>query len=215
MGFRVQVDDFKPVTDGIVTDADRAASGAMDAVQLGLKSDLRAQVSAAGLGSRLALTWQGRRYPLGRDSINSVAFVWSKAPKLIDAFDRGATIRSANGFFLAIPTEAAGPRGTGLSGKSVRITPAAWERRTGLKLRFIYRSGRPSLLVADDVRLGKSGLARPSVRSRGGAMRVEGRATVAIFILVPQVTLAKRLDIAGAADDWSGRVASLLAQNWK
>ncbi len=30
-----------------------------------------------------------------------------------------------------------------------RITPSEWERRTGLRLRFIYRRRGPSLLVAE------------------------------------------------------------------
>ena len=63
--------------------------------------------------------------------------------------------------FLAIPTEAPGRVVDGRK----RITPGSWEWHTGLPLRFVYRRGAPSLLVADNVRL----------TSRGRAARKEGR----------------------------------------
>ena len=63
-----------------------------------------------------------------------------------------------------------------------RITPGEWERRTGLRLRFIYRRRGPSLLVAEG-RLNTKGRAVASSRKPA---RV---ATVPIFLLVPQVKL--------------------------
>jgi hypothetical protein len=36
-----------------------------------------------------------------------------------------------------------------------------------------------------------------------------------VFILVPQVTLQKRLDIASAAQRWADRVPGLLASHWR
>ena len=108
----------------------------------------------------------------------------------------------------------------GLSGTGAmkRITPGGWERRTGMRLRFVYRRGRPSLLVADNARLSRKGLARPNIgRTQGGAQftRVAGRATVVVFILVPQITLKKRLDIAGPAQRWASRVPGLIASRWR
>jgi hypothetical protein len=63
---------------------------------------------------------------------------------IIGAHDTGPLIRSKNGFWLAIPTPAAGK-----SSKGGRITPGEWERRTGLRLVFIYRRRGLSLLVAE------------------------------------------------------------------
>src|SRR5262245_40059380 len=108
-------------------------TAAMCAATKDLKSNLRDDVVAAGLGNRLATTWRGMTYPEHGDSLEAAAYVCSKAPKIIDAFDRGVTIRSSRGLFLAVPTEAAGRIGRGLSGKRDRITPGGWERRTGLK----------------------------------------------------------------------------------
>jgi hypothetical protein len=113
---------------------------------------------------------------------------------------------------------AAGVRGISANGAMKRITPGGWERRTGMRLRFVYRRGRPSLLVADNARLSRRGLAKPNIgRTRVGAQftRLKGRSTVVVFILVPQVTLQKRLDIAGIAQRWADRVPGVIASHWR
>ncbi|MFZ5792108.1 MAG: DUF6441 family protein [Pseudomonadota bacterium] len=207
MRFTMQQPVFGKALAGTEKAIERAVtSGMRDAVDE-LKDDLREQVLAAGLGDRLARTWRGKVFPETGESIEAAAFVWSRAPKLIDAFDRGVTIRSARGLFLAIPTPAAGAVGQGASGKRERTTPAGWERRTRLKLRFVYRRGRPSLLVVDDARLTGRGLAARNKRR-------SGQATVVVFILVPQVSLRKRLNVESTARKQAARVAGYIARHW-
>jgi hypothetical protein len=218
MRFTLKTDDLANGVSGAEADAARSVTDAMREATAGLKGDLRADVVDAGLGQRLANTWRGKTYPEGGTSLEAATFVWSKAPNIVDAFDRGATIKSSRGFWLAIPTPAAGLKGLSSTGALKRITPGGWERRTGMRLRFVYRRGRPSLLVVDNARLSKKGLARPNIgRTRAGVQftRLKGRATVVVFILVPQVTLRKRLDIASAAQRWADRVPSLIAQHWR
>jgi Family of unknown function (DUF6441) len=110
---------------------------------------------------------------------------------------------------LNISTEAAGRVGDGRK----RITSRRWERRTGPRLRFIYRRGAPSLLIADNARLTSRGRAARKKGRRAGASfsRLAGRTTVPIFVLVPQATLKKRLDVEGAGRRWIGRLAADLA----
>lgn len=72
-----------------------------------LKADWRKQITGAGLGQRLALTIRSRHYPAGRESFGAAAMVWSKAPQIVAGHDEGALLRSADGFWLAIPTPAA------------------------------------------------------------------------------------------------------------
>ncbi|MDF1621820.1 DUF6441 family protein, partial [Pseudothioclava nitratireducens] len=124
-------------------------------------------------------------------------------PVIVGAHDTGPLIRSRDGFWLAIPTAAAGK---GLKGG--RITPGEWERRRGMRLRFVYRRRGPSLLVADG-RLNSRGLGVAS-RSKTG----RGRATVPIFLLVPQVKLAKRLDLARDAERVQAAVPGLIVATW-
>lgn len=218
MRFTLKTDDLVKGLAEAETDAARSVTGAMREVTEGLKSDLRSDIVDAGLGQRLANTWRGKTYPEGAVSLDAASFVWSKAPNIVDAFDRGVTIRSSRGFWLAIPTPAAGVKGISTTGAMKRITPGGWERRTGMRLRFVYRRGRPSLLVADNARLSKKGLARSNIgRTRGGAQftRLKGRSTVVVFILVPQVTLRKRLDIGSAAQRWADRAPGLIASRWR
>jgi hypothetical protein len=64
-----------------------------------------------------------------------------------------------------------------------------------MRLRFVFRRGRPSLLVADDARIDARGLAAVKRGRRRQDGMLTGAATVVIFILVPQVRLRKRLDL--------------------
>lgn len=195
--------------------AEQAVTGAMATAGDGLKGELRGQVTRAGLGDRLAKTWRSRIYPQGQPSISAAALVWTKAPELMDVFDKGAIVRSKEGFFLAIPTPAAGAvRGSGFQ---PRLTPGVWERRTGVRLRFVYRRGGISLLVADNTRLDKKGRARANTGKRSGATytRLAGRGTAVIFFLVPQARLRKRLDIEAAGAAWQARLPSLILRGWR
>lgn len=189
--------------------AEQAVTAGMRAATDGLKTELRSQITDAGLGARLARTWRGETFPKGQASIAAAGFVWSKAPGIVRVHEEGAVIRSTRGFFLAIPTEAAGRFGDG--GK--KITPGGWERRTGQRLRFVFRRGAPSLLVADlRARTGKRG---GFARASATALRTgRGLATVPIFILVPQVSFRKRLDVAGAAARWQARLPNLIVAKW-
>lgn len=168
-----------------------------------LKVAWRGQITGAGLGRRLSNSIRSRTYPKSGDSLQAAALVWSKAPVIVGAHYAGPLIRSKNGFWLAIPTPAAGK---GLKGG--RITPAEWERRGGMRLRFVYRRRGPSLLVADG-RLNSRGL---GVASRAKTGR--GRSTVPIFLLVPQVKLAKRLDLARDAKAARERIPRAIVANW-
>lgn len=208
MRFTIQPPNLGKAFAGTEIGIEGAITAGMRDAAAGLKQDLREDVVAAGLGERLAKTWRGKTFPETGESAEAAAFVWSKAPRIIDAFDRGVTIRSPDGFWLAIPTAAAGTRGLGASGRAARITPGGWERRTGMRLRFVYRRGRPSLLVADGARINSKGRAAANRRK-------SGQASVIVFMLVPQVTLRKRLDIASAAGAWAGRVPTLIARHWR
>lgn len=218
MRFTLKAGDLAKILTDNEIQAARSVTGAMREVTDGLKGDLRADIVDAGLGRRLANTWRGKTFPEGGTSLDAAAFIWSKAPNLVDVFDRGVTIRSKNGFWLAIPTPAAGATGLTTTGARARITPGGFERRTGMRLRFVYRRGKPSLLVVDNARLSKRGLARPNAgRTRNGEQftRLTGRSTVVVFILVPQVTLRKRLDVEPIAQRWANRVGPILAQHWR
>jgi hypothetical protein len=183
---------------------EKAVTAAMRQAGSDLKSDWRGQITGAGLGQRLARSIRNKTYPERGESLDAAALIWSKAPKIIHAHDKGVLIRSKNGFYLAIPTEAAG-KGRG----GARLTPGEWERRRGMRLRFIYRRNGPSLLVAEKARINTRGTALAS-RSKTG----RGQVTAPIFLLVPQVKLRKRLDLARDAEKMAGSVPGLIVAKW-
>jgi hypothetical protein len=179
-------------------------------LKLDIAPDLVAAMAAEVKAGEKAVTAAMREagtglktYPKAGESLNAAALVWSKAPVIVGAHDTGPLIRSRDGFWLAIPTEAAG---RGLRG--AKITPGEWERRRGLRLRFIYRRRGPSLLVAEG-RLNSRGLGVAS-RSKTG----RGRTTVPIFLLVPQVKLPKRLDLGRDADRALDSLPGQMVSNW-
>jgi len=182
----------------------KAVSTTMAQAGASLKSAWRGQITGAGLGQRLANTIWSQTYPKGRNSLDAAALVWSNAPVIIGAHETGPLIRSASGFWLAIPLPAAGKA---LGGK--RVTPGMWEQKTGLKLRFVYRRRGPSLLVADAVRLTTRGQAAASKSKTG-----RGQVTAPIFILVRQVKLPKRLNLARDAERAQAAIPGSIVANW-
>jgi hypothetical protein len=157
-----------------------------------LTSMLRAQVSSAGLGSKLAQSWRQRLYDNG--AAGAAGYVWSQAPIIIEAFDDGATIIARHGRWLAIATDAVpkGPRGRALA-------PLDLESRLGQALAFVQPAGsRNAFLFLDPPKPGR----------RLGAHQKP----VLMFVLVPQVTLTKRLDIAGAVVVAEGELADFLGR---
>jgi hypothetical protein len=189
-------------------DVERAVTSGTREAGRGLKAELRRQVGSAGLGQRLANSWRDRHYP--NQKLDAASLVYTKASQVIRAFDEGALIRSRRGRFLAIPTENAPRKGT--DGK--RISPSTFPEHRFGPLRFVPRQSGPSFLVADGLRASfsrKSGELRGFRRATDRARRSgQGLTTVVMFLLVPQVKLRKRLDVARAAEHWSRQLPALI-----
>ncbi|MCA3793298.1 MAG: hypothetical protein IOC66_13510 [Burkholderia sp.] len=191
---------------------ERAVQRGIAQSTVSLKGLLRGQITGAQLGGRLAGSIRSEVYPKGKPSMNAAGLVFSKAPKIIDAFDKGPLIRAESGLWLAIPLPniGKGPRGR-------KLTPGEWEKRTGRQLRFVYRRGRTALLVDEGKKAPGNVFVRR--RTRGGTRLMEPRTfknrIVPIFTLVPQVKLRKRLDIARAATQATQNLAAAIVSNWR
>ncbi|KFI32642.1 hypothetical protein CG51_00755 [Haematobacter missouriensis] len=203
MKLSASITDLAALMQGEIAAGERAVTAAVRDAGTGLRDDWRGQITRAGLGPRVARTIRSATYPKGRDSLNAAAMVWSRAPVIVEAHNTGPVIRSADGFWLAIPTEAAGK-----SRRGGRITPLEWEQRTGLRLRFVYRRAGPSLLIAE-ARISKAGRA---VKSRSKTGR--NVASVPIFLLVPQVRLRKRLDLDRSAQAALAALPAAIVRRW-
>lgn len=203
--------DLRKFMEGQKIAAEAAVTAGVAKITTNIKDDLRVQVVSAGLGQKLAKSWQAKFYPKGQKSIAAAGWVFSKAPKIVRAFNEGALIKSKDGFFLAIPTEAAPKRGVG----GRRISPSTFPEHTLGKLRFVYRSGKISLLVVDNLRAGTG--------KRGGFRRASdsalksgrGLTTVVMFLLIPQAKLTKRLDYQAAVNRWQPLLGQAILDNWQ
>lgn len=203
--------------DTLARDLERIAAAAVTAsmreASQGLKGELREQVLAAGMGQRLANTWQDTVYPVGRDSLSPAAWIESRAPKIIDAFSRGATIRPLAGRrYLWIPTDNV-PRArarVGAGGQSRRggaITPIECE--DWFRTEFIIRQGKGSTLLAFmDLIAGRNGRGLRQ-RSRGRLAQDRKSQLTLMYVLRRSVRMPKRLDLEGPTQRWAAQVPLL------
>lgn len=188
--------------------------------------DVRRDTQGAFAGNRLPKTWRARVFPDAQDSLDAAGWIETRAPKIIGPAATGAVIRARGGTWLAVPTREAGRFGlkagaggfgvtTNSRGARERITPGGFERRTGMRLRFVYLGPSRAMLVVDQAQLTR-GLASPySGRGRGARLYGPAGRTIVVFTLVPQVRMKKRLDLDALANRAGDRAAQAIVRNWR
>jgi hypothetical protein len=204
MQIKFVTDDFAGVAAAFKAAAKEGATRALERTARRIEKDLEAATEAAGLGKRMARTWQSKTFPQGdKTSLSPAAFVWSKAPGPMRAFTEGAVIKASVGKFLAIPTqEVLRVRGRGTAGQTnQRITPAGFTRATGIELRFVAGGDGIGFLVGTTAS-GAFGVAGNKTKRAGFRKLTKGRIrkgavgrNFLAFTLVPAVRLRRRIDI--------------------
>ncbi len=211
------VGDLRKALAEEVRAGERAATRAVRDETAALQRELRSQVTASlgGKARGIANAWRARLFPSTGVSLRPAGLVWSKTPLVIDAFERGALIRpKGGGRFLAIPTGFNAARGwRGRGAKSLRVTPAqmvasgqGFLRPFGSGRGFVWclpmRQGEGSGRRRR-TRLIAGGVAEVGTANRKGreawARGLLERGMVPMFLLLPQVKLAKRLEVRGAS----------------
>jgi hypothetical protein len=140
---------------------EKAVTAAMREAGTGLKTAWRGQITGAGLGRRLANSIRSQTYPEGRREPERRGAGLVQGP----GHRRRARHRPADP--LEERVLAGDPdRGRGQGLRGGKITPGEWERRRGLRLRFVYRAAGPSLLVAEG---------RLNTNGSGGGVALEDR----------------------------------------
>lgn len=227
MRFGLTMDDPRKVmaqaaeeVSGVVTTSMREAGEL-------LKADLRDDVERAGLGVRLGRAWRLKVYPTSGTSLDAAAFVYTTAAKIIDSYDRGATIVATNGRrYLAIPTQDTPRKRSGNA-----LTPREVETRFGKPLFFIAAGDRafwsPSIRRGDVVGfLVIKGLVPHRATGRwrnatknelpGGKRRYQKSISMVImFNLVTRVKKPNLLNIDATAQRGADRVGGILDKNWR
>jgi hypothetical protein len=222
------VKDLSTILQEEVRAGEIAVTRAIKAETERLKTELRQQVTAAfGDRSRgIANAWRSRVFPQTGESLRAAGIVWTKVPNIVDAFERGVTIRARNGKYLAIPTGF--NRQGGRRGAKPRVTP---QQMVDSKQAFVrpFKNGRGlvwCLPVRRGERIGRrrapliaGGIAAVATGRRKGAAAWQqsllAQGFVPMFLLLPEVRLAKRLDVRKAGNEALARLPSTIVREWR
>lgn len=229
------------VADVLRGQVDRASVGIRAGIDRAGKDtqELLRNQTRAGFGSkatRLANAWRQKTYPR-RPSLGAAGLVYTQAPNIVDAFDRGVAIRPSRGRkYLAVPT-AMNKQTVGRGTRPI-ITPQQMvasgkafvfrSRRSGVRL-WMMRAEEAVALAgggspAGSARMERRRLARVdrfrrAVASGGarGARSAEfrDRGIVPLFVLIPSVTPRKRLNVTAARDFAARRVTPAILDAWR
>ncbi len=228
------VGDLRQVLAQEVRDGERAAMTAIRAETEQVKAELRQQVTTTlgGKSRGIANAWRSLVFPRNGQSLRPAGLVFTKVPTIIDAFEQGSLIRpKGGGKFLAIPTgfnAARGRRGRGEKG--MRVTPAQMVASGQAFLRpfksgrgFVWclplREGERTGRRSSRTRLVAGGVTEVGTGNRRGreawARGLLEQGLVPMFLLLPQVKLAKRLDVKGAAERGLRRLPGRFVAAWE
>lgn len=155
----------------------------------------RQDIAQSGLRNAGALTKTIRLRKYKNQGLNPAVLVYSNFPIIQRAFEASTLVRSRSGFYLPIPNPDVWPSGRVARPKrnagQRSNTIALAEQKFG-KLRFIYRPGKASLLVAEV----RESAARPGTFRRASATAQRtgrGLVTIVVFFLVREARLPRLL----------------------
>ncbi|BCW88046.1 hypothetical protein sos41_11840 [Alphaproteobacteria bacterium SO-S41] len=208
--------DFRAVSGAAGKASRMAATGGMKATTRQLTLGVRAQVKAAGLGTKVANSVRDVVYPKSGTSLSPAGVVFSKAPQILRGFEDGSMIRAKGRGFLTIPTKDC-PYGRG--GGHIKPKEAVKRFKT---FRF-QRAADGTLLMMFEVASSQDGLGwkratkqrNQNQRRRSGRL-VKPRAAqwVAFYFLVPSARLRKKLNVDGVLRQIGARLNANIVAAW-
>lgn len=203
----IELPGLRDITREIEGEIAGAAATAMRGTTYKAVRELRRQVTSAGMSQRLANTWRDRVYPERRASMTPTGYIWSNAPDIINAFDRGVTIRPVNGSeYLWIPTNNV-PRARGrvsVRGRNMKggsMSPEEVKER--LRANFVFRRGKAGTLLAFmDLIAARNGRGY-RIATPGRKRQQREAELVLMFVLRRTVRMPKLFNLDAAADRWA------------
>lgn len=189
----------------------RAQHAAIKAAAEGAQREMRDLVARAGLGRQLPQAVRMAMHPKRPPATRPAAEIFpgsKKAAQIFDAFMNGAVITGRGGQHLAIPTESV-PR-IGRGGRTP-MTPAQVAAQFGPLKSIPTGNPRAPFILAVPTIDAKSGT---GVRTATRRRRAQGRQAkmTAMFVLVREVRLAKRMDPDAIAEKWASRIPDFTLQ---
>lgn len=175
----------------------KAMKGAVGDATKRLERELEALTRVAVPGNAWK-AWTSKVYPRGSKlAYDPVGAVFGNGKRrtqgMLQYWSLPGVNRAKRGQWLAIPTKAAGPQTRGRD-----LTPGDWERRTGIRLQFVYVPGAKVAYLMASGTLAKngSGALRNRTARRAGQGRAE--ANVPIFVLIREQVHANTLPVEPA-----------------
>ena len=168
--------------------------GAYDIADMG-KKKLRDALISSGLKLN-PKSWQAEVHPRGSIlAWKPAVFFYTKAPKIIAAFDEGGEIRAKDGF-MAVPLpyyQELLPRQRGQYSKSkIQLTYEKYGEDNLIVLPAT--SDRPAILALDSGKITATGKITGSKRTKTGKRR-KGTGLIPLFYLVESVEIQQRLNV--------------------
>lgn len=204
--FQIQLDaaaferELRQATASELQRVEKAIDEGVKDAGAGLKEELR-DLTFVVLGRRVAYTWQGRFYANPGNTGGPAAFVWTKAPRIID-FWRAERVVTPLGGAFAIPVNPVVKR----FGKAMTIAEVEAKFNQDLEPRRLP-SGNIGLFA--DLLRGRNGRGfRQATKGR----LAQGRKTekVLLFVLVRSLRSRKLIDLVGPANRWAAKVPALV-----
>lgn len=221
--------DLEGLAKGLEEDLASAVTAGVRAGTDALKADVREETAVAfSLSHRLPKAWRSSVFPRSGTSVDASGWVAVKntAANIIQSAAQAMTIYARGGRWLAVPTPDAGKFGlkagrggfgatTGGRGNRERITPAGFERRTGMKLRFVPDNGRRAFLIADQAQLTRGIVAPYRAKGRGSRLYGPAGKSIVVFVLVRSTRTKKRMDLDAVASRAGDQTANLIVTGWR
>jgi hypothetical protein len=161
------------------------------------KNQLRQDVRRGGFSEHMAKSWQDETYPLnGGLAWSPSGYIWSKAPRIVEAYSAATVIRAGAGKSLAVPMPGPARTITKARDEDGRLTAIAGAQRFYGDRLFVIPAapGRPAILAAKNATITKAGNdGSAGNRLLDGGYR-QNAATIFLFWLLPLVRVKKRLN---------------------
>jgi hypothetical protein len=186
--------EYERFTDAAQTAVLQALAAAAYDVTFQAREELKKDTRAAGLGV-IERTWRMEMFPArGKLSTAPTGWIYSRAPQIIESFERGVTIGGGPSSPIAIPIPDS-PAGDLKNPRGPANLVDAAEAKYGKLTVIPGGPGKAAMLVANNVRFTKTGRLSAAKLTKTGRYR-KGAASVPLFWLVPNAHLKKRLNVA-------------------
>lgn len=185
----------------------RAATAAIAEAGDTVKTQVRADIAAAGFSRNWQNAFRAQQYPKGQASMSSAVHFFHKIP-YADVFESGATIRGKPKLWLPLKSVPRGGRG------NKPLTPKQYVQRVGPLVGGESKKGQP-LLFGRASRRTVLRAGERSTRVRKGAFGKVFSENVPLYVGIDSVTIGKKFHIKSIVRAVGSRIGDLYLKHFR